>query len=187
MFRTLNGSKNLSPRHSYSQEYENMIISLIDKYPGLGLRELARELSSSPQSLKYYTDKLVESKQIIIKRDGKYSRFYNKNVIIEEHEEQIINCIRKGPLLNVIMVFLSESKQEKKELLKNQELVSILDVQPGTVTYYLNQLIECNIVEKQLEGFRLLNPSLIERFIKKYSPTRSIIDNFIELWSSYFQ
>lgn len=177
----------MSPRHSYSQEYEGMIISLIDKYPGLGLRELARELSSSPQSLKYYTDKLIESNQIIIKKDGKYSRFYNKDVIIEEHEEQIINCIRKGPLLNVIVAFLNEHKQEKKELLKNQELVSILQVQPGTVTYYLNQLIDCKIVEKQPDGFRLLNPSLMERFIKKYSPTRSIIDNFIDLWSSYFE
>ena len=177
----------MSPRHSYSEEYEGTIISLIDKYPGLGLRELARELSSSPQSLKYYTDKLVENNQIIIKKDGKYSRFYTKNIVIEEHEEKMINCIRKGPLLNVIVVFLDESKREKKTLLKNQELVTILQVQPGTVTYYLNQLIECNIIEKQTDGFRLLNPSLMERFIKKYSPTHSIIDNFINLWTSYFE
>ena len=48
----------MSPTHSYTKDFEIQVISLIEKYPGLGLRELSRELVVSAQSLKYYTDKL---------------------------------------------------------------------------------------------------------------------------------
>ena len=178
----------LTPRHSYSDEYEISIIKLIEKYPGLGLRELAREMESSPQSLKYYTDQLLKEGKILIKRDGKYSRFYGKDVKIEEFEEKILNCFRKPHLLNVIVVFLDAHKRNKTEILKNQELMTILQVQSaGTVTYYLNQLVECDLIEKSKEGFRLKNRTLIERLLKKYNPTPSIIDTFIELWTNYFK
>ena len=161
---------------------------VIEKYPGLGLRELARELTTSAQSLKYYTDKLVNEEQIMVKKDGKYSRFYVQDFEIEEFEEKILNCFRKPHLLNVIMVFLNTYKKEKKEVLKNQELMEDLQVQSaGTVTYYLNNLIESNIVEKTKDGFRIINQSLIERLLKKYNPTPSIIDNFINLWTNYFE
>ena len=178
----------MNPRHSYSIDYEKSIILVIEKYPGLGLRELARELSTSAQSLKYYTDKLVNEKQILVKKDGKYSRFYAKDFEVEEFEEKILNCFRKPHLLNVIMVFLNADKREKKEVLKNQELMENLQVQSaGTVTYYLNNLIESNIIEKTRDGFRIINQSLIERLLKKYNPTPSIIDNFIALWTNYFE
>ena len=178
----------MNPRHSYSIDYEKFIMLVIEKYPGLGLRELARELTTSAQSLKYYTDKLVNEEQIMVKKDGKYSRFYVQDFEIEEFEEKILNCFRKPHLLNVIMVFLNTYKKEKKEVLKNQELMEDLQVQSaGTVTYYLNNLIESNIVEKTKDGFRIINQSLIERLLKKYNPTPSIIDNFINLWTNYFE
>ena len=176
-----------TPRHSYSETNELAIIELIKKYPGLGLRELARELNTSPQSLKYYTDQLITENAIEVKKDGKYLRFYDKNFHIEAFEQTILNCIRKAPLLNVIMVFLNAKKRDGKDILKNNEVMDQLDVQSaGTVTYYLNQLIECSIIEKNKEGFRLINPSLIQHLINKYTPTKSIIDNFIQLWEDYF-
>lgn len=177
----------MTPKHSYSENNELTIIQLIKTYPGLGLRELARELNTSPQSLKYYTDQLLKENLLIIKKDGKYSRFYDINFHVEEFEQNILNCIRKSHLLNVIMVFLNAQKKEKKYILKNNEIMEQLNVQSaGTVTYYLNQLIECSIIEKNKEGFRLINPRLIQLFINKYTPTKSIIDNFIELWQGYF-
>ena len=178
----------MTPRHSYSDEYEISIIHLIEKFPGLGLRELAREMSTSPQSLKYYTDQLLKEKKILIKKDGKFSRFYEKNFKIEEFEEKILRCFRKPHLLNVIVVFLDAYKRDKTEILKNQELISKLQVQSaGTITYYLNQLMECGLVEKSKEGFKLKNKILLERLLKKYKPTPSIIDTFIELWTNYFK
>ncbi len=178
----------MSPRHSYSDENELSVIEIIEKYPGLGLRELARELLISPQSLKYYTDKLLKESQILIKKDGKYSRFYAKDIVIEEYEEKILNCFRKPHLLNVIMVFLNTFKADKTEILKNHDLLEKLDVQSaGTVTYYINQLIDCDIIEKTKDGFKLKNRTLIEHLLKKYNPTPSIIDNFINLWTSYFE
>ena len=179
----------VSPRHSYSDENESAIIEVIEQYPGLGLRELARELQISPQSLKYYTDKLLQDGQLSIKKDGKYSRFYGKDVEIEDFEEKILTCFRKPHLLNVIMVFLDASKKRKIEALKNHDLLAKLDDvhSAGTITYYINQLIECEIIEKNKDGFHLKNKTLIERLLKKYNPTPSIIDNFINLWSSYFE
>ena len=178
----------MNPRHSYTETNELSIISLIEKFPGLGLRELARELNTSPQSLKYYTDKLVTDNEIIIKKDGKYSRFYCKDFHVEEFEQNILNCLRKVPLHKTILVFLKALKKNNKTILKNNEVMDELEVQSaGTVTYYLNQLIENLIIEKNKDGFSLINPSLIEFFVKKYSPAPSIIDNFIQLWLDYFQ
>lgn len=178
----------MTPRHSYSEEFEKSIIQLIEKYPGLGLRELARELEVSAQSLKYSTDLLLEQKTITVKKDGKYLRFYAKDFEIDDFEEKILNCFRKSQLLNVIMIFLNAYKKNKKEILKNQEILERIEVHSaGTITYYLNQLTENSIIEKTKEGFRLINPALIESLLKKYRPTHSIIDNFINLWTDYFQ
>ena len=177
----------MSPTHSYTKDFELQVISLIEKYPGLGLRELSRELVVSAQSLKYYTDKLQNEGSISTKKDGKYSRFYVKGFKIEDFEEKILSCLRKPQLLNIIIIFLQMEKETGIDVLKNQELTDKLNVQsPGTVTYFINQLIQNDLIEKTKLGFKLKNSTLIESLIKKYYPTPSIIDNFINLWSQYF-
>ena len=64
------------PIHSHTKDFANEVIALIEKYPGLGLRELSRELNTSAQSLKYYTDMLLQEGEVFSKKDGKYARFF---------------------------------------------------------------------------------------------------------------
>ena len=176
----------MAPSHSHTREFELEVYGVIEKFPGLGLRELSRELVTSAQSLKYYTDKLVREESLIVKKDGKYSRFYVKGFEIEDFEEKILSCLRKPQLLNIIIIFLQTHKNEGIEIQKNQDLIDKLHVQAGTVSYHLNQLVQSNIIEKINNGFRLRNSLLIESLVKKYYPTRSIVNNFIYLWTIYF-
>ncbi len=177
----------LTPSHFYTKEFEQNVITIIEKYPGLGLRELSRELSISAQSLKYYTDKLLQEGEVFNRKDGKYSRYFTKGFKIDEYEQNILSCLRKPHLLKIIIIFLQERKNGI-EIIKNQELLDKLQVQSAsTVTYYLNQLVQNDVLEKTKNGFWLKNPQLLDGLVKKYNPTHSIVDNFINLWQQYFK
>ena len=177
----------MSPKHSYSVSFENEIIKFIEKYPFLSLREIARELNTSAQLLKYHIDILLTNGRLKSKKDGKYVRFFTPSLNFEEYEKNLITIIRKPKLLKVIMVFLNHQKKNKGKILKNSELIDYLDISTaGTVTYYTNQLINAEILVKSNEGFSLKNPIFIENLIKKYQPPPTIIDNFISIWFEFF-
>lgn len=179
----------MNPQHASSKSIEEAIIRTIYKYPGLSLRELSREMETSPQLIKYHVDHLIKECIISVKPDGKFQRYFHQTLDIAEYEEKIIASLRKPQLLRTILIFIQALEKERKAVIKNNELLEQLNItSASTVTYYTSQLIQADILIR-LEpnsGFMLKNPLLIKRMVKKYKPTNSILENFTSLWLDFF-
>ena len=179
----------------YSGEIKKGIVTIISNYPGLSLRELARELKISSSLTKYHLDNLIEEKKIVGIKDKKAIRFFLSEHKISNDDFKILKLLRNQIILEFVILFLNtysgDFSNNKIGKLRNSDLYKKLRFNSkGTITYYLKKLLEEKILvkaENTANEYYLRDPETINRMLRLYKPYPSIIENFMTLWLSFYQ
>lgn len=135
---------------------------IIDKNPGIQFREIMRTSGLKNGVLSHYLGKLEKNGIIKVVRGPRQTRFYPPK--ITEDESKIIKALRKQTPRDLL---LSMVKQDGLEF---NELVSEVGKSPSTVSLYLSQLVQDELVEIKLANTR-------KRY---YVKSRMVIDQLIE-------
>jgi predicted transcriptional regulator len=146
------------------------IIEVIEKNPGIKFREIMRETGMKNGVLGYYTNKLEKKGVVKVERKPRQTRFFPSS--ISDSDILLIKNLRQETPKQILSVLLHH------ETLSFNELVQNVRKSPATVSFYLTQLTNDNIVDSKFINLKkihhLKDSDKLRKIIDKYHP--SLID-----------
>jgi predicted transcriptional regulator len=146
------------------------IIDLIEKNPGIKFREIMRETGMKNGVLSYHTRKLEKIGVVKVERSSRKTRFYPLGVTTEE--SVLIRNLRQETPKQILLSLLETE-------LAFSKIVEKVKKSPSTVSIYLSQLIDDNLVEFKIidlkKVFSIKDKETVQNAINKYHPT--LIEN----------
>ena len=138
----------------------------IKRNPGIRFRELMKIIGVKNGIMSYYIRKLEATGDIRIERTPRVSRFYSCD--LSEEESKLVKRLRQETPKKILVALVEHDK------LTFQEVVSKISKAPSTTSFYLNQLIQDNIIGTRKSDFvkRYYNieKKRIANLIEEYHP-----------------
>ena len=143
------------------------LIDIIEKNPGIKFREIMRETGMKNGVLSHHTRKLEKIGVVKVERGPRQTRFYPLGITGEE--SVLIRNLRQETPRQILLSLLDEKR------LSFNRIVEKVKKSPSTVSIYLSQLIENNIVEIKIvelkKIFYIKDEEIVQKAINKYHPT----------------
>jgi DNA-binding transcriptional ArsR family regulator len=117
------------------------IYEFIAHNSGLHMRDISRQMNVPFTTLKYHLTHLEKRGLIILKKDGKYNRYFISHNI-SEREKRIFNCFRKKTTLHVILWLFIAIQCSQKDLSR------YLEKHPATISFHLRNMLRTGIIEQ---------------------------------------
>ncbi|MGQ0536171.1 MAG: ArsR family transcriptional regulator [Methanobacteriota archaeon] len=164
-------------------EIKRRLVSLVARYPGLHLRELARQAEVSEQLAGYHLNNLVADGLVEAVEESGYRRFYAASGERPRSEERETLALIRQPVPFQVLLFLLQRGSATHDEIRAETRVS-----KSTVTYHLSKLRDAGLVEpvEGHPGFRVSDRRRIERLIVRWRPTPDLVDRFADLWRRFY-
>lgn len=142
------------------------LIDIIEKNPGIKFCEIMRETGMKNGVLSYHTRKLEKIGAVKVERSSRKTRFYPLGITNEE--SVLIKSLRQETPKQILLSLLETE-------LAFSKIVEKVKKSPSTVSMYLNQLIDDNLVEFKIidlkKVFSIKDKEIVQSAINKYHPT----------------
>ena len=157
---------------------------IIDQNPGIQFRDLMEQTGMKNGVLSHYVNKIEKSGMVQMERGPRQTRFFPLNV--SDSERKITTALRKETPRKIILYLMSEGDM-------GAEFSSIPDTigkSPSTVSTYLSQLVEEEIISTRLDNKRKMyfvsDRKSIDGLIDMYHPgfMESAVDSFADTINS---
>ena len=170
---------------------QEIIKSVISKYPGLRFHEIKKETKLANGTLQHHLSQMTKTNSIKSKYVDTIPRYYNYE--LEDTNQIILLRLRQRTTSRII-----------KSLLKNEcqtfgQLVKFSKKSPGTVSIYKNMLLKDNIIVGDTNScdctkgitntaikYRLINPAKVRALVEEYgkSSLKQSADNLADIFLS---
>ena len=140
---------------------------IIEQNPGIQFREIMRSSGLKNGVLSHYLDKLEKSGIVKVIRGPRQARFYPPK--ITEDESIVIKALRKQTPRDLLLALI------KNDGLEFSQLVKAVKKSPSTVSLYLSQIVEDELVEIKIvdlkKRYHIKARDLIDKLIEDYRPS----------------
>ncbi len=155
---------------------------LIGAYPGLHLRELARQASISEALAGYHMRHFVSEGLIEGVEDGNYLRlFATQGRRPRDPDQQTIAVLRQRIPLQIVLLLL------ERKAATHGEIASELDLAKSTASYHLAKLVEHGVVADAAgRAFAVRDRTHIMRLLDTWRPTSALSENFEATWAGLY-
>ena len=140
---------------------------IIEQNPGIQFREIMRSSGLKNGVLSHYLGKLEKSGIIKVIRGPRQSRFYSPQ--ITEEESIVIKALRKQTPRDLLLALI------ENDGLEFSQLVKAVKKSPSTVSLYLSQIVEDELVETKLvdlkKRYHIKARALVDKLIEDYRPS----------------
>ncbi len=163
-------------------ENRRKIYEVIERYPGLHMRDIKRRTSLSLNLVRYHLEELRKHELITKTETEGYKRYYprkDKDFQLDKKDKNILALLRKEKPLKITLYLLNEHEAT------HQELAEELDMAPSTLSYHLKALKERDILKQEDKLYSVVQPKKIDELLTLYEPPKDIIDGFIDLWEDF--
>jgi predicted transcriptional regulator len=147
-------------------ERDSQIQQIIEKNPGIQFREIMRSSGLKNGVLSHYLGKLEKSGVIKVNRGPRQTRFFSPQ--ITEDESIVIKALRKQTPRDLLLALITEDGLEFSQLVKE------VKKSPSTVSLYLSQLVDDELVETKFvslkKRYHIKARDLIDKLIEDYRP-----------------
>ena len=160
----------------------SQLVKLIQKNPGIKFREIMRFTGMKNGVLSHYLGKLEQDRTVQVHRSTRQTRFYP--LTITEEESKVIKALRRQTPRDILKVLILN------ENLQFSEIVKQVKKAPSTVSLYLSQLLEDEIVKLQYidrkKSYQIKDRYLLDKLIEEYHPgiLEKPTDNFEDIINS---
>ena len=168
---------------------QEIITSLIHKYPGLRFHEIKKEIKLANGTLQHHLSQLTKSNTIKAKYMNTVPRYYAYD--LEDTTQTILLRLRQNTTSRII-----------KALLKNEcqtfgQIVKFSKKSPGTVSIYKNMLLKDGIIvgdtnecqcskgiTNTIIKYRLVDPEKVRTLVEEYgkSSLKKSADNLADIF-----
>jgi predicted transcriptional regulator len=140
---------------------------IIEDNPGIQFREIMRTSGLKNGVLSHYLGKLEKNGTIKVERGQRQTRFFPPK--ITEDESKVIKALRRQTPRDLLLALV------RKDGLEFSELVSEVGKSPSTVSLYLSQIVDDDLVAIKLENLKkryyIQARDLIDKLIEDYKPS----------------
>jgi predicted transcriptional regulator len=160
------------------------LVRLIEAYPGLHLRELARQADVSEALAGYHLDHLVAEGVVEAQTEGVYRRFFPRSAPApDEKDRELMGLLRQRVPLQIALVLLERGTAT------HHEITTEVDLAKSTISYHVKRLQEGGLIEHDEggPGLRLVEPDRVGRLLLRWEPTTDLTDRFSDLWSRFYR
>lgn len=160
------------------------ILACVQRYPGIHLRGVERELGVS-SALVHYHVKQLEAKGLLVSAlVGGYLRLYPKDAARPLAGDETLAVLREEVPLHVVLLLLERGS------ITQSELVESLGLAKSTVSYHVDKLVSRGLLvrrEKASEiSLRLKDARRVRKLLASYSPTPDLVEKFRGIWSDFY-
>jgi len=117
------------------------IYEYISQNSGIHLQELSRKMNIPITSLRYHLHYLEKKDVLLVKKDGRYHRYYI-SLDIGEKEKKILNCFKNRTVLHIILYFFIATQCSQRDLSR------FLEKHPTTINFHIKNMIHADILEQ---------------------------------------
>lgn len=159
------------------------LLALVAEYPGLHVREAARQLGTSLALVEYHVALLEQSGLVEVRRDERYARLYAAGRAAPgDADRAVLGVLRARLPLQVTLYLL-----DRGEPAKHGEVAQALGIGKSKLSFHLRKLEAAGVVAKTPEGaFTVVQPRRVQRLLWTYQPTPDLRESFAELWLSLY-
>jgi len=161
-------------------EIRKKTYSTIENFPGIHFRELQRKVNAGTGNIEYHLNYLEKVNLIKIEKTKANKRFYPLG--LNDYERKILGILRQKNFRKITLKLLND------KFVTHKVVVDYLQISPSSATWYLNQLIERNILAVSEKGrgkyYQLKNKHEIIKIITTYKESflDKLVDKFVEAW-----
>lgn len=146
---------------------DSQLQQIIEQNPGIQFRELMRSSGLKNGVLSHYVGKLEKNGIIKVVRGPRQARFFPPK--ITEEESIVIKALRKDTPRSILLALLKDDGLEFNQLVKE------VKKSPSTVSLYLSQTVEDELVEIRIaelkKRYYIKARGLIDKLIEDYRPS----------------
>lgn len=174
------------PEHLLDLAMRRRLFQLVQSYPGLHEREVARQLGTSQALVNHHRIILEDNGLLKSEREGGIVRMYatpgSGTLRPTAEEKEVLAMLRNRKALHIVLVMLHAASP-----VTNGELAGATGLSKSHVSFYVSKLADRGVVEKNAVGsFRVLHPRRVHHVLTRYKPTPDLIEEFEELWTTLY-
>jgi predicted transcriptional regulator len=158
------------------------LFALVKEYPGLHVREAARQLDTSMALVEYHLALLVEHCLVTVQKDDRYARLYPVDAPAPKPaDREAIGVLRQRLPLRITLSLLDDGPQ------KHKDLAEALGLGKSTLSFHLRKLEAAGLVRKDADGtFAAKEPARVLRLLLAFPPTKGLREEFADVWLSLY-
>lgn len=157
----------------------------IETHPGVHFNELVRSTNIASGQVQYHVYRLLRSDCIV--QESLYGRSHYFPPEYDEWDRRAIAMLRRETAREILVTLLAEPGA------RPNDVASRLDLPRSTLEYHLDQLIEQDLVDKEVESGRVrlysTRPTSTETALEHVTPSLSetLVDRFMRLSDSLLE
>lgn len=157
----------------------------VRKFPGLHLRELARQMNMSVTLVDYHLGYLEKNGLVSGIMDAQFKRFYPRDPagtgirtdFLSIEDKRVLPLLRQRIPLQIVLLLLKEGK------VRHRDMIPQMGVSPSTLSHHLAKLLRRGVVQKVEDGYTLTDAAATLRLLLKVEPAPGTLsDSFARLW-----
>ena len=167
----------------FSSAIRRRLYVLVQDYPGLHIRELARRLGVQVRAVEYHAAALLENGILEDARDGAYQRLFpnRRELPLSDADREALGLLRMPVPLSLVLCLLDEPGG-----LTHGELCRRTGASKANASHHLKRLVEAGIVDH--DGTYVLRD--IERtraLLLSHKPVPDLRQRFADAWASIYR
>lgn len=159
------------------------VLGAIEQYPGLHVREIARQVGTSLALVEYHLALLEGAGLIEVQREDRYARVYAVQTPgPTEEERKVLALLREKLPLQVTLHLL-----DRDEPARHGDIAQALGLGKSKLSFHLRKLEAAGVMARTPAGqFAVQQPRRIQRLLWTYKPTPDLREEFAKVWLSLY-
>lgn len=162
-------------------EMRRRLYATVREYPGIHVREAARQLDTSMALVDYHLALLRDNGLVTVEKDDRYARIYPRAAAPDRGDRAGLAVLRERLPLQVTLHLLDRGAT------KHRDLAEALGMGKSKLSFHLRKLEAAGIVTKDADGrFAIGEPKRVQRLLAAYPPTSDLREEFADVWLSLY-
>lgn len=161
------------------QIYEHILAT-----PGTHLRGVHRAVRLPFGQVLYHLNYLEKLDLVVVKKDGKFSRYFVKN-LIGRREKDVISVLRHEVPRTISVLLLFHDEMTHKQILEH------VGVSPSTLSFHLAKMVEAEVVSREQRGresiYRIVDRELATKTLLRHRASFQchVVDRFCQVFDAF--
>jgi DNA-binding transcriptional ArsR family regulator len=161
------------------QIYEHILAT-----PGTHLRGVHRAVRLPFGQVLYHLNYLEKLELVVVKKDGKFSRYFVKN-LIGRQEKNVISVLRHEVPRTISVLLLFHDEMTHKNILEH------VGVSPSTLSFHLAKMVEAEVVTREQRGresiYKLIDRDLTTKTLIRHRASFqcAVVDRFCQVYEAF--
>src|SRR5687767_9978262 len=163
-------------------EMRRRLYATVRQYPGIHVREAARQLDTSLALVEYHLTLLRDHGLVSVEKDDRYARLYPREAGAPDKKDRAaIAVLRERLPLQITLHLLDQGAT------KHKDLADALGMGKSKLSFHLRKLEAAGVVVKDDEGrFAAADATRLQRLLAAYPPTQDLRTAFADVWLALY-